>query len=83
MGVNLALGQSVVPVGIDEISSLDVLDRTVRFVQGALHREAETMKITVLGMTPKISTGLAPEGMAVGGAGGGVDKSHSVCKHQP
>ena len=41
------------------------------------------MKITVLGMTPKISTGLAPEGMAVGGAGGGVDKSHSVCKHQP
>lgn len=78
MGLSLALGQSIVPVGTDETSSLDVLDRTARFAQGAGHREAEAMKITVLGMTPKISTSLAPKGM-----GRGVDKSHSVCKHQP
>lgn len=67
MGVSLALGQSVVPVGTDETSSLDVLDRTARFAQGAGHREAEAMKITVLGMTPKISTSLAPKGMGRGG----------------
>lgn len=79
MGVSLALGQSVVPVGTDETSSLDVLDRTARFAQDAGHREAEAMKITVLGRTPKISTSLAPEGMQ----GGGGWIKVTVCKHQP